>query len=37
MYMNLYRLYKRIDEIEESSYVNQKKNIRDKEIEEIER
>ena len=33
----LYRCYKRIDEIEESSYVNQKKNIKDKEIEEIER
>lgn len=33
----LYRCYKRIDEIEESSYANQKKNIKDKDIEEIER
>lgn len=31
----LYRCYKRIDEIEESSYINQK--IKNKEIEEIER
>lgn len=31
----LYRCYKRIDEIEESSYINQKKNIKDKEIERI--
>lgn len=29
----LYKCYERIDEIEESSYVNQKKNIKDKEIE----
>ena len=33
----LYKCYERIDEIEESSYVNKKKNIKDKEIEEIER
>ena len=33
----LYRCYEKIDEIEESSYVNQNKNIKDKEIEEIER
>jgi hypothetical protein len=29
----LYRCYERIDEIEENSYVNQKKNIKEKEIE----
>lgn len=31
----LYKCYERIDEIEENSYINQKENIKDKEIERI--